>query len=173
VERATDVFRRFLRHVLLSSAQATALFFKSLKCPILPHNSIASFVRVCASSRRSMAGPFGLQGCSTCRVSPQRIVPDTIPKPDWATTGIPAAEMNSRNQSSIPVSNQAQLDKFQAACELGRAILDEAHRHIKPGVTTDEIDRVRIHFQCQIHWESYVSSVLFSAVPASSRMLDL
>ena len=31
---------------------------------------------------------------------------------------------------------------MRAACNLGREILDAAHRIIRPGVTTDEIDRV-------------------------------
>jgi hypothetical protein len=51
--------------------------------------------------------------------------------------------MNSRQQKSIPVRNKQQIEAFRAACKLGREILDEAHRHIRPGTTTDEIDRVR------------------------------
>lgn len=85
-------------------------------------------------------------GSSACRVTPPRAVPDKIPKPDWASSGVPAEEMSSKHQSNIPVRTQAELAAFQAACELGREILDEAHRHVKPGVTTDEIDRVR-HYQ--------------------------
>lgn len=76
------------------------------------------------------------------RVAPKRIVPENIAKPDWASNGVPAEEMYSKYQSTIPVSTPLQAEQFRAACELGRRILDEAHRHIKPGVTTDEIDRV-------------------------------
>ena len=51
--------------------------------------------------------------------------------------------MTSIKQRTIPVHSPKQIAGFTAACKLGRAILDAAHRAIKPGVTTDDIDRVR------------------------------
>ena len=78
-----------------------------------------------------------------CRVLPARPVPKGIPLPDWATTGVPMEEMQSPQQLHVPVRSDATLKKLRKACLLGRAALDEAHRHVKPGVTTDEIDRVK------------------------------
>jgi methionyl aminopeptidase len=78
-------------------------------------------------------------------VGPPRSVPDAIVKPDWAATGYPEEEMRSRAQHTIPVRTPKQVKQFTAACRLGREILDAAHRVIKPGVTTDEIDRVRTY----------------------------
>ena len=37
--------------------------------------------------------------------------------------------------------NEKQIEGIRRACRLGREILDKAHRMIKPGVTTDEIDK--------------------------------
>jgi methionyl aminopeptidase len=51
-------------------------------------------------------------------------------------------EMRSPQQSKTLPRSKEQIEGFREACELGREILDEAHRAIKPGVTTDEIDRV-------------------------------
>eukprot|EP00892_Ulva_mutabilis_P010010 jgi/Ulvmu1/7381/UM036_0041.1 len=76
------------------------------------------------------------------KVMPARQVPQGIPLPDWASTGVPMEEMRSNQQLQTLVRTKAQIEALRKACELGRATLDEAHRHVKPGVTTDEIDRV-------------------------------
>lgn len=78
-----------------------------------------------------------------CRVTPARSVPKEIPLPDWASTGVPLEEMQSPQQLHVPARSESAVNKIRKACHLGRLILDEAHRHVRPGVTTDEIDRVR------------------------------
>jgi methionyl aminopeptidase len=70
-------------------------------------------------------------------------VPDHIITAEWFHTGDPYNEMRSPQQQTTPVRNAKQIEGFTAACKLGRDILDAAHRAIRPGVTTDEIDRVR------------------------------
>ena len=37
--------------------------------------------------------------------------------------------------------NEKQIEGIRRACRLGREILDTAHRIIRPGITTDEIDK--------------------------------
>lgn len=74
---------------------------------------------------------------------PARTVPNGIPLPDWASTGVPYQEMQSPQQLHIRTRTESDIQNLRKACQLGRSILDEAHRHVKPGVTTDEIDRVR------------------------------
>lgn len=101
-------------------------------------------------------------------MTPSRSVPDGISKPDWASTGVPEEEMNSKHQSNVPVRTQAELDAFQAACELGREILDEAHRHVKPGVTTDEIDRVRHDSGPGVHLRGF-EAILWPILSCSTR----
>jgi len=76
------------------------------------------------------------------RVSPRRPVAEGILLPDYATDGDPRAEQAAPARSTPPVVNAAQAEKLRAVCRMGREIVDAAHRVIKPGVTTDEIDRV-------------------------------
>lgn len=104
------------------------------------------------------------------RVSSQRTVPQGVPLPDWASTGVPAAEMRSPQQLQVPVRTEAQIKKLRKACQLGRAILDEAHRHVKPGVTTDEIDRVR--HTCSAYIERHRSTSIGRAIISCGRALS-
>ena len=76
------------------------------------------------------------------RVGPDRPVPAHVPKPDYYSTGEPAAERAAPCRNTPAVLNAAQIAGVRRACVLGRQILDAAHRAVKPGVTTDEIDRV-------------------------------
>ena len=76
------------------------------------------------------------------RVSPDRPLPDSIPKPDYYTTGEAEAERRSEARNTPPIHTEKQIKKMRKVNLLGREILDAAHRIIKPGVTTDEIDRV-------------------------------
>lgn len=50
--------------------------------------------------------------------------------------------MESRQQHSVPVWSGAALEGIRAACAAGRRILDKAHAAVRPGITTDEIDRI-------------------------------
>lgn len=71
-------------------------------------------------------------------MSPKRFVPAHIARPDYATTGEPLGE----NANSIHINSPAEIKAIRAACKLGRAALDLAAAHVKPGVTTDEIDAI-------------------------------
>jgi methionyl aminopeptidase len=50
-------------------------------------------------------------------------------------------EDQSRFQSRPPIHNAEQMQGIRAACRLGREVLDFAHTLVRPGVTTEEIDR--------------------------------
>ena len=69
-------------------------------------------------------------------------VPEHIPKTDYAGTGFPQSEMLSRQQQNVPVRSPAAVEGIRAACLAGRRLLDLAHDAVKPGATTDDIDRV-------------------------------
>ena len=43
---------------------------------------------------------------------------------------------------AVPIRTPKQIEGIRRACRLGREVLDKAHAAIRPGVTTDEIDRV-------------------------------
>ena len=86
---------------------------------------------------------FGYNGSlKPYRVSPDRPVPEHIVKPDYYLTGQAVKERQSETRNTPPVHTEKQIKKMRKANKLGREILDAAHRIIKPGVTTDEIDRV-------------------------------
>lgn len=75
-------------------------------------------------------------------ISPRRDVPESVPKPDYALTSIPTIEMESRQQQLVPIRTAKQIEGIRKACRLGREILDKAHAAVRPGVTTDDIDKV-------------------------------
>ena len=43
---------------------------------------------------------------------------------------------------AVPIRSAKEIAGMRVACRLAREILDKAHATVKPGVTTDEIDRV-------------------------------
>lgn len=75
-------------------------------------------------------------------ISPTRQVPAHIPRPDYSESGIPTIEIESKQQRNVAIRTEKELVGIRAACRLGREVLDEAHKAIRPGITTDEIDRI-------------------------------
>ncbi|KAF0928818.1 hypothetical protein E2562_010686 [Oryza meyeriana var. granulata] len=74
--------------------------------------------------------------------SKMRVVPDKIEKPDWALDGIPKIEPDSDLQKRVEIKTPEQIERMRETCRIAREVLDAAARIIKPGITTDEIDRV-------------------------------
>ena len=76
-------------------------------------------------------------------ITPRRFVPASIPRPDYADRpdGDAPSEEAAR-AAKIPRWSGADLEKIKRVCKLSREVLDAACRAVKPGVTTDEIDRV-------------------------------
>ncbi|OEL30060.1 Methionine aminopeptidase 1A [Dichanthelium oligosanthes] len=75
-------------------------------------------------------------------ISKTRVVPDEIEKPDWALDGIPKIEPDSDLQKRVEIKTPEQIERMRETCRIAREVLDAAARVIKPGITTDEIDRV-------------------------------
>jgi methionyl aminopeptidase len=75
-------------------------------------------------------------------VTPQQSTPPEIPRPEYALTGQPVSESSQRGNATIHVCTKKEIRGIRAACKLGREILDLAHSLVRPGITTDEIDRV-------------------------------
>ncbi len=67
-------------------------------------------------------------------VSPLRPVPDHIPRPDYAASGMPSDE------SGPAVTDPGTIDRIRKAGELASSILIEAGELVHPGITTDKID---------------------------------
>ncbi|CCW71547.1 unnamed protein product [Phytomonas sp. Hart1] len=94
-----------------------------------------------------------------CRITPRRAVPDHIAKPDYALRpdGVSTSEEKNRGNNKVirhPLKHlhddyreehlrrDSDILKIKRVCALSREVLDLAIQVIKPGVTTDEIDRV-------------------------------
>lgn len=70
---------------------------------------------------------------------PDRSVPEGIARPEYWETGNPVSE---RKNSTIPVHTAEEIAKMRTVCRMAREVLDAAARAVKPGVTTDELDRI-------------------------------
>lgn len=70
-----------------------------------------------------------------------RKVPKSIPQPDWAVTGIPKAERRL-NRTKIDLLDAKGQDAMRKVCRLAREVLDIVAAELKPGITTDYLDRV-------------------------------
>ena len=86
-------------------------------------------------------------------LSPQRIIPRSIRRPDYADhiQGVSESEQRDKNNhNNIRVYTSEELDGeygLRHACKMGREVLDCAGKALRVGVTTDEIDRV-VHEAC-------------------------
>mmetsp|Transcript_22260 Transcript_22260/g.39595 ORF Transcript_22260/g.39595 Transcript_22260/m.39595 type:complete len:384 (-) Transcript_22260:1330-2481(-) len=98
-------------------------------------------------------------------IGPIRKVPDHIRKPDYHSTGYPSKEVSSRQQKMIPVYDEKDIRGIREACRIGREILDAAAAAVRPGVTTDEIDRV-VH-EATIERGAYPATLNYYNYPKS------
>ena len=86
-------------------------------------------------------------------LSPKRVMPPNIRRPDYADHFAGASESeqrDKRNHNNIRVYTEKELDAeygLRHACKMGREVLDTAGKALRVGVTTDEIDRV-VHEAC-------------------------
>ncbi|GAB7366502.1 hypothetical protein MBLNU230_g8494t1 [Neophaeotheca triangularis] len=98
-------------------------------------------------------------------LSPRRAVPDSVRKPDYHATGVPKSEQTYVRRNKITILTKEEQDAMRKVCRLGREVLDIAGRASKPGVTTDEIDRI-VHEAC-IERDAYPSPLNYCNFPKS------
>jgi methionyl aminopeptidase len=103
--------------------------------------------------------------------SPRRMVPSNIRKPDYANHSAGVSDMEQRdraNNTAIRVYGPEELDGetgLRHACRMGREVLDIAGKALRPGVTTDEIDRI-VHEAC-LERDCYPSPLNYYNFPKS------
>jgi methionyl aminopeptidase len=73
-------------------------------------------------------------------VSPQRRVPASIPRPEYVGKPGPATFTGS----NVPAPET--VDRIRVASRIAAATLAEVGRHVAPGITTDELDRIGHEF---------------------------
>ncbi|KAK3595194.1 hypothetical protein CHS0354_002796 [Potamilus streckersoni] len=94
------------------------------------------------------------------RVSSLRKVPDHIPRPQYAVTGIV-----SNIGDKIEIKNQTQIEGMRKAGRVARQVMNSIAANIKVGVTTDEIDQVA-HEAC-LSLNAYPSPLHYRNFPKS------
>ena len=100
--------------------------------------------------------------CSVLKgtVSPKRIVPAHIKRPDYVKTG------GGEQESSAKVKlNDSEIEQMRHTCHAARRVLDKAIKAVRPGVTTDYLDAI-VHDAC-IFEGGYPSPLGYYGFPKS------
>jgi len=99
--------------------------------------------------------------------SSKRVVPDHIPRPDYAEhpEGYPISEQKLKGNTYVKQLDDEEIENLRVACKLGREVLDEAFNAVAIGVTTDEIDRI-VH-EATVDRDCYPSPLNYYQFPKS------
>lgn len=92
-------------------------------------------------------------------VSPEREVPPHIPRPEYVGKKGPA------RYSGPDVQSAETIERMRIAGRIAADAMAEVARHIEPGVTTDELDRVGHEYLCD--HGAYPSTLGYKAFPKS------
>jgi len=92
-------------------------------------------------------------------VSAKRVVPAHIPRPDYAVTGKPGPVR------PVDLRDLERRERMRRACRSAAIVLHETSLAIRPGVTTDELDRIA-HELC-IKLGGYPSPLNYHGFPKS------
>lgn len=83
----------------------------------------------------------------TYPLSPKRIVPSHIKRPDYAEYGTPRSEYALGSSRKVSILSPSECQGMRKVCRLAREVLDIAAAAVRPGITTDEIDEI-VHKAC-------------------------
>ena len=92
-------------------------------------------------------------------VSPLRTVPAGVPRPDYAATGQPS------ERASRAVRTPEEIEAMRVAGRVAADALVEIGRHVVPGITTDELDR--IGHEAMVGAGAYPSTLNYRGYPKS------
>lgn len=100
-------------------------------------------------------------------LSQSRHVPPHIIRPDYADhpNGYPASEMAVKGNTQIQILSEQDIESMRKVCRLARECLDAGARAVRPGISTDEIDRI-IH-EATIERDCYPSPLNYHKFPKS------
>ncbi|GAB2594598.1 type I methionyl aminopeptidase [Streptomyces capparidis] len=93
------------------------------------------------------------------KLSPTRSVPASIPRPEYVGKTAPAPYDGPETQSPETI------EKMRVAGRIAARAMEEAARHIAPGVTTDELDRIAHEYLCD--HGAYPSDLGYRGFPKS------
>ena len=86
-------------------------------------------------------------------------MPASIPRPEYVDKPKPAPYVGSE------VKDAETIERMRAACRLAARAREEVGRHVVPGVTTDELDRIGHEFLCD--HGAYPSTLGYRGFPKS------
>jgi methionyl aminopeptidase len=92
-------------------------------------------------------------------LSPRRPVPASIPRPEYVDRPTPAP------YDGPEVKDAETIERMRAAGRLAAQALREVGRHVAPGVTTDELDRIGHEYLCD--HGAYPSTLGYRGFPKS------
>jgi methionyl aminopeptidase len=92
------------------------------------------------------------------RVSPQRTVPAHIPRPEYVGKRAPRG-------GEADVKDAGTIERMRIAGRIAAQALEEVGRHVEPGTTTDELDRIGHEFLCD--HDAYPSTLEYRGFPKS------
>ena len=92
------------------------------------------------------------------RISPIRKVPADIPRPEYVGKKVPRT-------GEPDVKTPEIIEKMRVAGRIAAQALEEVGKHIKPGVTTDELDRIGHEFM--LDHGAYPSTLGYRGFPKS------
>jgi methionyl aminopeptidase len=110
-------------------------------------------------SASARPGPAPLGTLKPGTVGPRRPVPDAVPRPEYVGRPAPAPFRGPE------VKDPDTIAAMRVAGKLAAQTLQEVARHIRPGVTTDELDRVGHEFMCD--HGAYPSTLGYRGYPKS------
>ncbi|WP_431033063.1 type I methionyl aminopeptidase [Streptomyces sp. P6-2-1] len=93
------------------------------------------------------------------KISPPRGVPKDIPRPEYVGKPAPTPYTGPEVQDAETV------ERMRVAGRIARRAMDEAAKHIAPGVTTDELDRVAHEYM--VDHGAYPSTLGYRGFPKS------
>eukprot|EP01006_Ploeotia_vitrea_P017421 TRINITY_DN48539_c0_g2_i1.p1 TRINITY_DN48539_c0_g2~~TRINITY_DN48539_c0_g2_i1.p1 ORF type:complete len:423 (+),score=25.71 TRINITY_DN48539_c0_g2_i1:23-1270(+) len=104
------------------------------------------------------------------KLSPKRTVPSHILRPDYAdhpqgVSQVEEIDRMGRLGRDPAVANEEMIAGMREVCKLAREVLDIAIAHVRPGISTDEIDRI-VH-QATIERNCYPSPLNYNTFPKS------
>ncbi|MCP3062891.1 type I methionyl aminopeptidase [Myxococcus sp. K38C18041901] len=93
-------------------------------------------------------------------ISPRRDVPLHIPRPDYAVSGRP-----QRRPSDSEIRSPDVIARMRRACKAAAEVLQEVASHVRPGITTDELDAIT--HEAYIRRGGYPSTLNYHGFPKS------
>ena len=98
------------------------------------------------------------------KLSPKSLVPSEILRPDYALDGKPKVTKRGLPWNIVPQTLE-DIARMRVAGKLAREVLDAAIRSVRPGMTTDEIDKL-VHKET-IARNAYPSPLNYHGFPKS------